>query len=130
MGIGAKLVHCRAEEHDQWVASVSHLAFATSAAYLLTVSRDPDYDQAIRLAGSGFRDMTRLAAGDPQMYAQICQTNLAHVRRRLKWMAAMLNEFSDCLDTNPNGLNTLFTQARDARLAWEHLGEDPASPAI
>ena len=63
-----------AAAHDRLVAGVSHAAFLLSVGYVLALSGRPDWAEASKLAASGFRDMSRLAAGDPE----IVQVNFAH----------------------------------------------------
>src|SRR5262249_45473049 len=67
--VGAHPVVMDAVTHDRLVAGVSHSAFMLSVAYVLALSRRADWPEASRLAAGGFRDMSRLAAGDPDLYA-------------------------------------------------------------
>jgi len=61
------------ETHDQAVASVSHLVFLLST-YLYAFAHDQT-PAALRLAGSGFQGMTRLASGSAAMHASILREN-------------------------------------------------------
>jgi len=105
--------------HDRLVAGVSHAAFLLSAAYLLSVTGAPDWPQAGRLASSGFRDMTRLAAGEPAMYTGIAATNRAHIGEALDRFEAALARVRRHLDRDDPRLTELFEEARDARRRWE-----------
>jgi len=51
--------------HDTYVALISHVPFVLSAAYLLATGSDEAWFDASELASSGFRDISRLGAGDP-----------------------------------------------------------------
>ena len=62
--VGAHPVFMNAETHDRLVAGVSHAAFLLSIGYVLALSHQGDWLEASKVASSGFRDMSRLAAGD------------------------------------------------------------------
>src|SRR5258708_4616741 len=66
--VGAHPIVMDAETHDRLVAGVSHAAFLLSVGYVLALSRRPDWPEASKLAAGGFRDMSRLAAGDPELF--------------------------------------------------------------
>jgi len=102
---------------DSLVAGVSHSAFVVSAAYLLSVVGSPDWPAAGPLAASGFRDMTRLAAGDPEMYAGIARTNRAHLAEALDRFEAALARLRRHLDHDDPRLAELFEEARAVREA-------------
>jgi len=117
--VGARPVVMDAESHDRLVAGVSHAAFVVSAAYLLSVAGSPDWPEASRLASSGFRDMTRLAAGEPEMYAGIARTNRARIAEALDRFEASLARLRRHLDHDDPRLAELFEEARSARRRWE-----------
>src|SRR5258705_12873729 len=73
--VGAHPVVMDAVTHDRLVAGVSHAAFLLSVGYVLALARRDDWPEASRLAAGGFRDMSRLAAGDPDLYAGVARTN-------------------------------------------------------
>src|SRR5262249_27320715 len=54
------------EDHDQDLAVTSHLPHAVAAAVAGSTSRD-----LLPLTAGGFRDVTRIAAGDPELWAAI-----------------------------------------------------------
>ena len=63
--IGATPFFIGIEEHDSFVAAVSHLPFMMSMALMSCVSKSANWDDIAQLASSGFRDMTRLASDSP-----------------------------------------------------------------
>src|SRR2546427_1833208 len=69
--VGAHPIVMDAVTHDRLVAGVSHAAFLLSVGYVLALSRRQEWPEASRLAAGGFRDMSRLAAGDPNLYAGV-----------------------------------------------------------
>jgi prephenate dehydrogenase len=74
--LGAEVVAVPPERHDALVAVVSHVPHLTAAA-LMTVAdqRAEEHAALLRLAAGGFRDMTRIAAGHPAMWLDICAEN-------------------------------------------------------
>jgi prephenate dehydrogenase len=70
-------------QHDRAVAAISHLPYLASAGLVNAVAAGND-PLAWALAASGFRDTTRVAASDPQMFLDILMTNRDAV---LAWLA-------------------------------------------
>lgn len=110
------------QEHDAYVAGVSHLPFVVSAALMNTVSRDPSWRDMKTLTAGGFRDSTRLAAGSPAMHRDILLTNRESVRRWIDAFSATLDELRQSLMLNDEGaapaLDAYLAGARDARASW------------
>ena len=72
--IGARLVITTAEHHDRVVARISHAPQLISTA-LAGATEDSIAEELSRLAGPGFKDMTRLASSPWSIWKDICQTN-------------------------------------------------------
>src|SRR3954454_9169560 len=94
---GATPVRFTPEEHDEAVARTSHLphvAAAIVAGRLTDAPRDH-----LALSGQGVRDVTRIAAGDPELWQQIISANtdalsllLRDVRDDVDQLLAALDE--------------------------------------
>jgi prephenate dehydrogenase len=116
--VGAHPVFMDAITHDRLVAGVSHSAFLLSVAYVLAVSRREEWPEASRLAAGGFRDMSRLAAGDPDMYAWVARTNREHILELLDAISKELGRLYRHLEADDPRLVELFEEARDVRERW------------
>ena len=116
--VGAHPLVMDPERHDRLVAGVSHAAFVLSAAYLLTVSGDPDWPDLQKLAAGGFRDLTRLASGSPAMYAGIAATNAGNLAEWLRRVEAELAKLRRHVEAGDPRLGELFEEAREARERW------------
>ena len=116
--VGAHPVVMDAETHDRLVAGVSHAAFLLSVGYVLALSRRADWPEAARLAAGGFRDMSRLAAGDPQLYAGVTRTNRLNLLEQLDAVAAELARLRRHLEADDPRLVQLFEEARAVRVRW------------
>jgi prephenate dehydrogenase len=116
--VGARPLVMNATDHDRLVAGVSHAAFMVSVAYVLSLSSRSDWPEASRVASSGFRDVSRLAAGDPQLYAAIASTNRVQLLEQLDQVSAALTRLRRHLDAGDPRLVELFEEARAVRERW------------
>jgi prephenate dehydrogenase len=75
-GLGAEVIAVTPSHHDDLVAVVSHVP-QLAATTLMDVAAGGGEEHAtlLRLAAGGFRDMTRIAAGDPGIWPDICVAN-------------------------------------------------------
>ncbi len=87
--LGAVPLYIDAAEHDQYVAAVSHLPILLSVALFRMVRDSAGWEDASLLSGPGFRDLTRLASGDPTMARDILATNREAV---LHWLHRFQDE--------------------------------------
>lgn len=89
--LGARVVVTTAAEHDQAMAFVSHLPQLISSVLAATIEKQAQADSLKQMAGSGYRDMTRLAQSSWSMWGDIFATNTLPI-------ANALNEMLDELD--------------------------------
>lgn len=91
--LGADPLLLAPERHDALVAVVSHLPHLT-AANLMAVAADAstEHHSLLRLAAGGFRDMTRIAAGDPAIWPDIFRDNATAVLDALDALRIRLDE--------------------------------------
>ena len=81
------------EDHDRAVAEISHVPHLLASA--LAARRS---EPACRLAATGWRDTTRVAAGDVELWRQILMDNRLHVLQSLDKFGKVLAEFRQALD--------------------------------
>ena len=80
MTLGADVLVLSAADHDRLVAVVSHVPHLVAATLMNEASAGAEQDGALlRLAAGGFRDMTRVAAGHPGIWPDICAENAAAI---------------------------------------------------
>ncbi|TMR10880.1 prephenate dehydrogenase [Nonomuraea turkmeniaca] len=72
-GCGATPVTMDAAEHDRAVALISHAPHVVSAAMAARFTEAPQH--MVNLAGQGARDVTRIAAADPELWLEILRAN-------------------------------------------------------
>ncbi|KAE8765871.1 prephenate dehydrogenase [Georgenia thermotolerans] len=80
--VGAAPTTLGAQEHDDAVALVSHLPQLAASMVAARLRDAPE--TALGLAGQGLRDVTRIAASDPQLWAAILVGNAGPVARALR----------------------------------------------
>jgi prephenate dehydrogenase len=88
-------VQAAADEHDRWVALVSHAPHVVAAAMAAQLTDAPG--GALGLAGQGLRDVTRIAGGDSALWTQILAANAAPVAQILAGVAADLAAAAEAL---------------------------------
>lgn len=81
--LGARTIVTAAAEHDQAMALVSHLPQLISSALAATVKAQSEADALQRLAGTGYRSMTRLAESSWGIWGDIFSTNAGPVANAL-----------------------------------------------
>lgn len=112
--LGCRTKWLGAEEHDRLVARISHLPHITAAATAYgALSADTSSGH---LSGGGLRDTTRVAGGNPEMWAEILRENRGEVARSVRETIAKLDEFLVALDSaNQEELRNLLTEAKTLR---------------
>ena len=117
--IGAAPLFLTPRRHDRLVAMISHIPFLLSSAYLLAAARDAHWPEAAGLASSGFRDITRLGAGDSDMYAAIAAGNREAILDAWGELQLALEEVEAAITRGEGDeLHQLLAEARAAREAW------------
>jgi prephenate dehydrogenase len=112
-GLGARVRLMTPADHDQALALTSHLPHLVAAA-LAGLLPDDWRD----LTAGGFRDTTRIAAGDSEVWTPIFQHNRAAVLAALEQLEQRLQQFRQALTTDDvaqiDGLLTQGKKVRDA----------------
>ncbi|HEX6450174.1 MAG TPA: prephenate dehydrogenase [Trebonia sp.] len=104
-GCGADVVVTDTDTHDGWVALVSHAPHVVSAAMAARLAAPGVSADALRLAGQGLRDVTRIAAGDTALWTQILSGNAAPVAEILTAVADDLLSAARSLAPKPDMSN-------------------------
>lgn len=96
LDLGATLVELTPEQHDAAVALVSHVPQVVSSLMARRLIDAPH--SALNLAGQGVRDVTRIAASDPELWVQILGANAAPVADVLRAYRDDLDRFIAAID--------------------------------
>jgi prephenate dehydrogenase len=121
---GARVVIMDPDTHDRAVAAVSHLPHLVADALVDAVLRlDPGF---LGVAARGFRDTTRIAASDPQMWREIFQQNRDALQEALGAFRAALDDLEQLVEAG----DAAAVEAELARIkaARERLESRAAAP--
>jgi prephenate dehydrogenase len=117
--VGAKPYYIDPDEHDAYVAGISHLPFLLSVGLVEITGRSPAWKEMAPLAASGFRDVSRLASGDPEMHRDIALTNAAGLSRWLTEMVGFLSHVRDQIEAGDAAtLGALLQRTKERRDGW------------
>ena len=90
--LGMRTIRMSPVSHDAALAVTSHLPHVVAAALATTVC-----DDHRRLTGTGFRDTTRVAAGDPELWAGILMNNAEQVVNGIDEMQKRLSAYRNAI---------------------------------
>ena len=118
VALGADPLTLEPAAHDRMVATISHVPHLTAATLMNLASRRSDEHLAmLRLAAGGFRDMTRIASGSPEIWPPICLQNSAAITEALDEVIAGLTDMRDAVaGENAEAIRTALSDARAARV--------------
>jgi prephenate dehydrogenase len=109
LACGARPLTMDAAAHDAATAAISHAPLVVAAALVEAMAGAPGsgvpegWDDARRIAASGWRDMTRLARGDAEMGAGILATNGPATADHLRAVRARLDAWIATLEAEGGG---------------------------
>lgn len=116
-GTRAKFVVLSAEEHDQITGMLSHLPHIIAAG-LVNQSKvfNEDHPRSRQLAAGGFRDITRIASSDPQMWTDILLSNKEVLLELMSsWQAEMAQVLTWIQSGNKEAIFQFFYEAKETR---------------
>ncbi len=113
---GAEVLTMTAAHHDEALAATSHLPHMLAYTLIDTLLKLDDRDTLFALTASSFRDVTRVAASDPEMWHDICLSNRTALVKMLKHYRGQLDELLAAIE-NGDGqyLRELFARAKQQR---------------
>ncbi len=119
VGLGCRVGKMSPEDHDSAFAAVSHLPHLIAFALMNSITGQPSGKDFLSLAGPGFRDFTRIAAGDPQVWRDIMISNRQELLEQSKIFQRNLQAFELMISSgNTEALEDLIDQASLARANW------------
>ncbi len=102
------------EEHDRIIAYTSQLAHITSSAYV----KSPEAQRRRGFSAGSFRDMTRVAKLDEDMWTELFLDDADYLTEQLEIFIDNLNEYLDALKAqDAQRLRTLLKEGREKKAA-------------
>ncbi len=130
--VGCSVVRMSAEQHDETFAAVSHLPHLLAFAYVNGVASQNAAARHLALAGPGFRDFSRIAAGTSAIWRDIFSANRDEVLAQLGQFESALTAMRAALQSGDDAAVARLVDAASAvRARWTLNGapmpeDDPA----
>jgi len=117
--IGSHVSLMNPQDHDATFAAVSHVPHLLAFAAVNALSAQDQGDAFLKMAGPGFRDFSRIAASDPDVWRDILSANQAEVLKQTSLFRAALDDFEKAIQNNDlQALRRLIDQASQVRSGW------------
>lgn len=130
-GVGGVIETMTPSEHDQILAGTSHLPHLLAFNMISALAKLPTSHDVFKFAAGGLRDFTRIAASDPQMWAEIALANKDAILNMLSMFEGELSSLSQDIQSDDiDALLARFGAAKASRdyfstvLASRHNKED------
>ncbi len=116
--IGASVLAVDPYKHDKAVAIISHLPHMVAAALVnIAKSEASETENLLLLAAGGFKDTTRIAAGSPRMWIDICLDNRDAILYSIDKMSDMLDSLRHNIEeADKDRIRDTLEKAQQARL--------------
>lgn len=113
---GARVTQMEVKHHDEVLAATSHLPHMLAYSLVDTLARMKENDEIFRYAAGGFRDFTRIASSNPEMWRDIC---IANREALLQVMHRYIDEMQQLAEVVARGdsdqLQQIFSRAKASR---------------
>jgi prephenate dehydrogenase len=112
--LGSNTITLDVITHDRLVAVVSHLPHLLASILVIDIAES--FEPAFQVAGRGFRDLTRIASGSPDLWTEILLANRHELLNHLQRFRGRLDEAVELLQTNDaKSLQALLNAAKRNR---------------
>ncbi len=114
---GANLTTLDIAKHDRCASVIRHVPHVAAAALVTLLNRSQgDMDSCLKLAGGGFKDTTRIASSNSDMWADICMTNPEAITGHLRALQGILGEVIEAIEQGDRpGIYNYFAAAKKRR---------------
>ena len=117
--LGCSVRQMTPEAHDAAFAAVSHLPHLLAFTLISSISSQQQGRDFLSLGGPGFRDFTRIAASDPQMWRDIMMTNRTELLTQIDMFKRTLTTLESMISSgNGDSLEGVLKLASQARARW------------
>ncbi|HLS50593.1 MAG TPA: prephenate dehydrogenase [Burkholderiaceae bacterium] len=116
---GARVVVMSASRHDAAMAAVSHMPHFLASVFMGAMASSAEAESRMALAGSGFSDFTRIAAGSPEVWRDIFLANRSALLEELANFRQALEDAEHSLKVeDEQALYKFLEKAALARRFW------------
>ena len=114
---GAHVTELDLVKHDRCASLISHVPHITAAALVNLLNRNyNDLEECIKLAGGGFKDTTRIASSNADMWADICISNPIPIINDLQTLQMIIDDVIAAVNNKDReALYDYFSTAKQTR---------------
>ncbi len=113
---GAHVIQMEPKHHDLVLAATSHLPHLLAFSLVNTLTTLDEKQEIFENAAGGFRDFTRIASSDPDMWQDICLANKDALLEHLKHFSRDLDNLRTALEnSDADYLKQVFVRAKQSR---------------
>jgi prephenate dehydrogenase len=117
--LGSRVLKMDPAQHDLLVSRSSHLPHVAAAALVNLVLHPRNHQAQAGLCATGFRDITRIASGSPEMWRDISLANRKNLSQSVDALVADLKKFQDVLKkSDARAVENFFATAKQLRDNW------------
>ena len=112
-------------QHDRCAAVISHVPHLAAAALVTLLNRSgDDLSSCLKLIGGGFKDTTRIASSNADMWADICMTNAGAITDALRELQTIMGEVITAIDAGDRqAIHDYFSASKARRDSILHDAE-------
>ena len=122
--LGARVSIMTPQHHDEVFAATSHLPHVLAFSLVEVLKNKQDEREIFEYAAGGFKDFTRIASSDPEMWADICLANGSELVRVMTELEQLNQKIVSLISTkDKQGLLEIFKSAQGAREYFLSLQE-------
>ena len=115
-GMGSQVVAMDAAHHDEVLAATSHLPHVLAFALVDTLGQMHERKEIFQFAAGGFRDFTRIASSDPDMWRDICLANGDAILHVLDLFKKELDALASAIESRDGArIETVLRRAKRIR---------------
>jgi prephenate dehydrogenase len=117
--LGCQVKTLEPQLHDEALAAVSHFPHLLAFAFMDSLMQQADGERYLALAGPGFRDSTRIAAGDPDLWADALLANATQVIAQSQRLHQSLHALEELVHRGDRtALRQAIEQVSQRRSQW------------
>ena len=117
--LGCQVLRMSPQAHDAAYAAVSHLPHLIAFAMMNGITSQEQGRDYMALAGPGFRDFTRIAASDPEVWRDILMANREELLAQSRIFQQSLQSLEQLISSgNGEALESQIGQASETRANW------------
>ncbi len=116
------------DTHDRALAAISHFPHLMAFAFMGSLMKQPEGERYLSVAGPGFRDTTRIAAGDPQLWTDVLMANAKEVLLQSRHLHESLSELETLIEQGDRPALQRYIETVSRRRCHWQMGRESDTP--